>query len=66
MVKDENLSLVDRIESLEDIASLEIGDTSLNRARNLEREFDFRQLYIKYEGENPTGTQKTELLCPGS
>jgi threonine synthase len=60
-VKDKSLSLVDRIEYLEDIISLEIGDTSLNRARNLEREFDIRQLYIKYEGENPSGTQKDRI-----
>jgi threonine synthase len=61
MVKDNSLSLVDRIESFEDIMSLEIGDTSLNRARNLERELNIRQLYIKYEGENPTGTQKDRI-----
>ncbi len=61
MVKDTSLSIVDRIESFEDIISLEIGDTSLNRARYLEREMDLRQLYIKYEGENPTGTQKDRI-----
>jgi threonine synthase len=61
MVKDSKLSLVDRIESYEDIISLEIGDTSLKRARNLERELDIRQLYIKYEGENPSGTQKDRI-----
>jgi threonine synthase len=61
MVKDTNLSIIDRIESFEDIISLEIGDTSLNRARNLEREHNIRQLYIKYEGENPSGTQKDRI-----
>jgi threonine synthase len=61
MVKDTRLSIVDRLESFEDIMSLEIGDTSLNRARNLEREFNIRQLYIKYEGENPSGTQKDRI-----
>jgi len=60
-VKDPSLSLVDRLESFEDIISMEIGDTSLNRARNLEREMDLRQLYIKYEGENPSGTQKDRI-----
>ena len=60
-VKDSSLSMVDRIESFEDIISLEIGDTSLNRARNLERELNIRQLYIKYEGENPSGTQKDRI-----
>ena len=61
MVTDESLSIIDRIESFEDITSLEVGDTSLNRARNLERELNIRQLYIKYEGENPTGTQKDRI-----
>mgnify|MGYP000929282618 CR=1 FL=1 len=61
MVKDTKLSIVDRIESFEDIISLEIGDTSLKRARNLEREFNIRQLYIKYEGDNPSGTQKDRI-----
>jgi len=60
-VKDPDLSMVDRIECFEDIISMEIGDTSLNRARNLERELNIRQLYIKYEGENPSGTQKDRI-----
>lgn len=61
MVKDTSLSLGDRLEYLEDIISLDIGDTSLNRAKYLEREFDIRHLFIKYEGENPTGTQKDRI-----
>ncbi len=61
MVRDKSLSLIDRIESFDDIISLEVGDTTLSRARNLEREFDFRQLYLKYEGENLTGTQKDRI-----
>ncbi|MGW8194689.1 MAG: pyridoxal-phosphate dependent enzyme [Desulforhopalus sp.] len=60
-VKDRSLSMVDRIECFEDIISMEIGDTSMNRARNLERELNIRQLYIKYEGENPSGTQKDRI-----
>jgi len=61
MVKDKSLSIVDRVEAFEDIISLEVGDTPLNRVRNLERELDLRQLYVKYEGENPTGTQKDRI-----
>lgn len=60
-VKDTSKSLVDRLESFEDIINIEIGDTGLNRAKTLEREFDLRQLYIKYEGDNPTGTQKDRI-----
>ncbi|AYN66006.1 pyridoxal-phosphate dependent enzyme [Euzebyella marina] len=60
-VKDKTKSLVDRLESYEDMINLEVGDTGLNRAKGLEREFDIRQLYIKYEGDNPTGTQKDRI-----
>ena len=60
-VKDESKSLVDRLEYFEDIISLEVGDTSLSRAKTLERELNIRQLYIKYEGDNPTGTQKDRI-----
>ncbi|AZQ58894.1 pyridoxal-phosphate dependent enzyme [Maribacter sp. MJ134] len=61
LVKDTTKSLVDRLECYEDIISLEVGDTGLSRAKTLEREFDVRQLYIKYEGDNPTGTQKDRI-----
>jgi threonine synthase len=61
LVKDENLSLVDRVESFEDIINLEVGDTTFTRARNLEREEGIRQLYLKFEGNNPTGTQKDRI-----
>lgn len=61
IVKDASKSMVDRLECYEDIISLEVGDTGLNRAKTLEREFDMRQLYIKYEGDNPTGTQKDRI-----
>ena len=60
-VKDKSNSLIDRLECYEDIINIEIGDTGLNRAKTLEREFDIRQLYIKYEGDNPTGTQKDRI-----
>ena len=54
-------SLVDRLESYEDIINLEVGDTGLTRAKMLEREFGLRQLHLKYEGDNPTGTQKDRI-----
>ncbi len=60
-VRDPALSLVDRIESYEDIISIEIGDTTLSRARNIERDTSLRQLYLKFEGGNPTGTQKDRI-----
>jgi threonine synthase len=51
----------ERLEAYEDIIDSEVGDTSLLRARNSEREFGFRQLYLKFEGSNPTGTQKDRI-----
>ncbi len=60
-VRDKNLSLIDRVESYEDIMNLEVGDTSFTRARNLERDRDIRQLNLKFEGNNPTGTQKDRI-----
>ncbi len=60
-VRDPKLSTTDRLESFEDIINLEVGDTALTRLRNLEREQGLRQLYIKYEGDNPTGTQKDRI-----
>ncbi|GGD43249.1 pyridoxal-phosphate dependent enzyme [Muriicola marianensis] len=60
-VIDRSKSITDRLESFEDILNLEVGDTALNRAKALEREFNIRQLYIKYEGDNPTGTQKDRI-----
>jgi threonine synthase len=61
LVKDQSKSLTDRLESFEDIISLEVGDTSLTRVKGLEREFNLRQVFIKYEGDNPTGTQKDRI-----
>ncbi len=58
---DPELSLDRRLEAYEDIFDSEVGDTSLVRARNVEREVGFRQLYLKFEGGNPTGTQKDRI-----
>lgn len=53
--------LEERLEAFEDIMDSEVGDTSLTRARNIEREVGLRQLYLKFEGGNPTGTQKDRI-----
>ncbi len=50
-----------RLEAFEDLIDSEVGDTAFSRARNLEREHGFRQLYLKFEGGNPTGTQKDRI-----
>jgi threonine synthase len=53
--------LNERLEAYEDIFDSEVGDTTLARARNLEREFGLRQVFLKFEGGNPTGTQKDRI-----
>ncbi len=55
------LPLEVRLEAFEDIFESEVGDTTLVRARNLEREIEIRQVYLKFEGGNPTGTQKDRI-----
>ena len=50
--------LEERLEAYEDIIDSGMGDTTMTRARNIEREFGFRQLFLKFDGGNATGTQK--------
>lgn len=50
-----------RLDAFEDIIDSEVGDTSLIRARNIEREMGLRQIFLKFEGGNPTGTQKDRI-----
>ncbi len=54
-------SIEERLEAYEDIIDSEVGDTSMVRARNIEREMGLRQIYLKFEGGNPTGTQKDRI-----
>ncbi len=60
-ILDDSINIDDRIEAYEDIMDSEVGDTTLVRARNTEREFSLRQIYLKFEGGNPTGTQKDRI-----
>jgi threonine synthase len=55
------LSVEERLEAYGDIFDSEVGDTSMSRARNIEREVGLRQLFLKFEGGNPTGTQKDRI-----
>ncbi len=58
---DPSRPLAERLAAYADIIDSEVGDTTLTRARNLEREFGMRQLYLKFEGGNPSGTQKDRI-----
>ncbi len=50
-----------RLEAYENIFESEVGDTILTRARNVEREVGLRQIYCKFEGDSPSGTQKDRI-----
>jgi len=58
---DHERSIEERLEAFEDIFDSEIGDTGLTRARNIEREVALRQIFLKFDGGNPTGTQKDRI-----
>jgi threonine synthase len=53
--------LNERLEAYEDIIDSEVGDTTMSRARNIERKYGLRQIFLKFEGGNPTGTQKDRI-----
>jgi threonine synthase len=61
VARDTSRPLEERLEAFEDIIDSEIGDTTLSRARNIEREKGLRQIYLKFEGGTPTGTQKDRI-----
>jgi len=61
VASDRSQPLGDRLEAYEDIVDSEVGDTTMSRARNIEREVGLRQIYLKFEGGNPTGTQKDRI-----
>jgi threonine synthase len=58
---DWNIPIEERLEAFDDIMDSEVGDTNLIRARNIEREIGLRQIYLKFDGGNPTGTQKDRI-----
>jgi threonine synthase len=61
IAKDPERPLDDRLEAFENVFESEVGDTHLARARNIERETGMRQLFLKFDGGNPTGTQKDRI-----
>jgi threonine synthase len=61
VASDRSLPLLTRLEAYEDIFESQVGDTTMVRARNVERQTGLRQLYLKFEGGNPSGTQKDRI-----
>ncbi|MCB9743479.1 MAG: pyridoxal-phosphate dependent enzyme [Alphaproteobacteria bacterium] len=58
---DPSVALEDRLDAYEDVFESQVGDSLFTRARNLERLFGLRQIWIKFEGDNPSGTQKDRI-----
>ena len=50
-----------RLEAYEDVFESQVGDSIFTRARNLERLVGLRQIWLKFEGDNPSGTQKDRI-----
>jgi len=61
ITSDPNRPLQERLDVFEDIMESQVGDTPLVRVRNLEREIGLRQIFLKFEGGNPTGTHKDRI-----
>ncbi len=61
LLLNQGTSLQARLEAFDFIAESEVGDTPLIRARNIERELGIRQIYLKFEGGNPTGSHKDRI-----
>jgi threonine synthase len=61
LASDLSADLEARLEAFGDIFESEVGDTNMTRARNVEREVGLRQIYLKFDGGNPTGTQKDRI-----
>ena len=53
--------LVERLAAFEDVYESEVGDTPIVRGRNIERATGIRQIFLKFEGGNPSGTQKDRI-----
>ena len=54
-------SLPGRLNAFRQIIASEVGQTWQRRSRAIERDFDLPGIYLKFEGDNPTGTQKDRI-----
>jgi len=53
------------IEELDKVVTMNEGGTRLIRCGNLERDLGIREIYVKYEGDNPTGSFKDRGMTVG-
>ena len=58
---DDTVPRSERVAAFRKLTTRDVGDTWLRRSRGLERDFDREGVYLKFEGDNPTGTQKDRI-----
>ena len=58
---DDTVPRPERVAAFRALTARDVGDTWLRRSRGLERDFDREGVYLKFEGDNPTGTQKDRI-----
>jgi threonine synthase len=58
---DSRVELPKRLIAFRRIIELEVGNTWLRRSKAIERDFGLTNIYLKFEGDNPTGTQKDRI-----
>ena len=58
---DPGADLAMRTTAFRKLTAGEVGKTWLRPSRGLERDFDCQGVYLKFEGDNPTGTQKDRI-----
>ncbi len=51
----------ERLRAFHRLVESEIGDTWMRRSRGIERDFGRSGVYLKFEGDNPSGTQKDRI-----
>lgn len=60
-LRSQHLTRARAITAFAGIIQHEVGETGLLRSRSLERDHGLQHLYLKMEGNNPTGTQKDRI-----
>jgi threonine synthase len=55
------LPVSSHVDYVDELSEGDVGDTLFARARHIERAHNLRQVYLKFEGGNPTGTQKDRI-----
>lgn len=58
---DNSVTAEQRLAAFRRLIELEVGGTWLRRSRAIERDFGLANVYFKFEGDNPTGTQKDRI-----